>query len=517
MTPREFRRRSLLRRRTWDSITGWLLGTVVVASVGLGAVFWSGLQWTARPVRADGARIMLPDDIERSVGDLVVPARILLLYPGGQGDIGLNDATGSDFLPVWFDIVQVLAHAPTTASKAGSVGLKTFLQAVATYTDAPTAGNGNSAAVEADFGPVVPWSQWLKAVGGAGPNPTGTDPEMERLVILPASAGPCGSSPAVIYLIAGVSVTQLGLSAGDYAPLCSKVAALRNQYETLSYSLVPLSTMKGGLNRTSRNAVADLGGLLVPEQAGLSWWQPGRFNFETPSEPQAYDLAGALFRGDVWPSPDHQDFQTTEGDVLHVDAATGATTAVFAGSASGAAPSWFLALNAAVAVVRTAGGWPPTAWLSQNTYSGTACTLASCTLQQLAFVFSVRYQGLPVLRMQNAPPPLEVVVSGTTARPVQYTRWVPEPTLAVTNAPPPQITAAQAVDQAIAHVPLEYAGAVGEALEVTNVMPTYLDQTYDKSFEPAWAVEIVPATGGNQVDVLVDAIDGHVLDYWQPD
>lgn len=525
---RSRRRAEVRRRRLLEAGTGWLLVVAVGASVAMGAMLWSGALWSATPLVSQDPTLQTPtyvgpEDVgKRTVQDVATPERIVLMYPGHVGDVALGPPTGSngaDFLPVWEDLQAVLAAEQNMIASAGTSGLKPLVQDLGAYANASSDAGG--AAVQADFGPVLPWSQWLGAVQGHLVPPTPNDPAFERLVILPDHLGACGMTPAWLYLVAGTLVHRVAVSAAVFAPLCNEITGLRFGTPD-GYPLTPLDPTP--LSKKASNALADPAGLLVPVQQApaLAWWQPGRLRYESYDSKQAQALAQSLLPDQPWRSRDGSNFITPEGDALEIDAGSGRVLAVFR-QIEGQLPGWFQALDATIPFITTKGGWPPTAWLSGAVSGYANCTLATCPApEDVTFSFSTRYKGLPVLSPYGSAPALFIEMTGKSPHPIQYSRMVPilsdaGGTPDELNPPaPPKVGAAQAINVALEYPPPELTGGSGQTLQVTNVMPTYVPEPYALALEPAWAVELdQPETGALDV-VLVDAMKPAVLGVWRP-
>lgn len=529
------RRRAVFFRHLLEGGTGWLLALLVGASIGLGAMLWSGALWSASPIVVQDPTLnqtyVGSDDVTQgAVQDVVTPERILLLYPGYHGDVALGAPTGSngaDFVPVWADLQTVLSSVQVSvAAAAETTGIKPLTEALKVYAAAPVDAGGG--AVQADFGPLLTWSEWVGATQGPTAPPPAGDPEFERMIILPEHPGACGSVAAWLYLVAGTSVRKVPVAARVFAPLCDTISGLR--YRTPDgYPLVPLNPQS--LSAQAQAAVPEPAGFLVPEQAApaLAWWQPGRLRFESLDDKQATQLAYSLFPDPPWRTRDGN-FTTSEGDALQIDPGSGRILAVFR-RAEGPLQGWAQALDAAVGFINRTGGWPPTAWLSgaKSGYPEGGCTLAECSApNDVTFTFSSRYNGLPVLAPDPTTPALTIQMSGNPAHPLQYSRAVPVPVPILGSqggpsdgadaANPPPVGVAQAINTALQYPPPELIGDSGQvALQVTNVMPTYVPLPATRTFEPAWAVELDPSTGGTPVVVLVDRLnDGAVLGVWRP-
>jgi len=486
------RRRGIVRRRNaWDRVTAWSLGLLVLISVVLGVALWSGAFWSDLPLASVGPSpyVALNSTINGSVDLALMPEWMVLLYPGKGNDIALGEAS----MTVVWDAVRATLVAMQAAQFA--VASKVTYKTMAAQAMALPAGVG----VEVYLGSKVQWSTWDRALGGPA-TWSGIDPQVDRIVVLPAqpvpdcatgTGTPTGAAVADLFTGADTGL-QVDLNLQDY---CNLMGVLKAQ-QGGGYPLAPVVPPAGTL------PVAP--GVLAPVAFN---WQPVPLLAEGLD---AQSLAASIFQDPlsvlVRPSADGgSEFHNSDNWALTVTSSQ-AELVLPPPERASVAPPWDIGLQEAVRYVSTRGGWPLTAWLAQ---SRAQCTLTKCG-SAYEYVFSTRYDNLPVLPPTGTSPAITVRLVGGSGQPVLYARDVPVPGKPIAGFGGTPIDAAAAV-AAVAQTPP--ANLLGVSAQVISVFPAWAP--LQGEMEPAWAVEV---DLGNQdtETVLVDAYRGSVLGTWPP-
>lgn len=487
------RRRRIVRwRRFWDASTSWLLGLLVVISVVLAIALWSGAFWSNLPLASIGSSpyVAANSTAAGNVDLALMPEWMVVLYPGHGGDIALGEAS---MTVVWDAVRATLVGLRAAQFAVGSkVAYKTLVAQEAALP-------GGTAGLEIYLGSPVRWSSWDRALGGPAAW-TGADPLFDRLAILPGKSAPACAAPAAAQQGTAVADLFTGADTGLQVDLnpqayCGLLGVLQTQ-QGGGYPLAPLASAASNL------PVAP--GVLAPTTFA---WQPVRLAVEGLD---ARRLAAAIFPDPlsviVRPSPNGgSEFTDAENWALTVTAG-GAQLVVPPPQHPAAAAPWDVGLQEAVNYVSLRGGWPLTAWLAQ---SQAQCSLTKCG-SAYEYLFSTRYDNLPVLPTTGAAAAITVRLVGGSGQPVLYGRSVPVPGDPIAGFDQSPISAAAAV-AAIAATPP--ASLLGVPAQVLYALPAWVP--LQGELEPAWAVGVEVGNQGDET-VLVDAYRGSVLGTWPP-
>ncbi len=500
------------RRRQAQQLTGWLLGALVAVSVVLGGALWSGVLWSANPllrqagwVPSAGTGYQVPGTVHVGgrLADLAVPARISLLYPGGQGDRVLEDPADPQFVALWNRVRALLLGIDRAQLAAGRrIGYKVAGLAVSRLT-------GGQPGLEVDFGPRLSWSHWVQLWGGPAPTHLPGDPPVTRVVLLPMAPSLTGgggyvSSTPVAYLLAGGAGMVVRVSPAGYQAVSRRVAALRGQPDLSSYAVSRLPSKPSPL------LVAP--GVLAPTRFP---WRPLALRAERLNSAR---LASVLF-----PNSLSVHFHASGGEtvysngrqwLLSVRAAQGALSFfVPRGERPNRAPPWYSGIEAAVHFVDARGGWPLSSWLLQARaqYDQRRCTLASCPRTGYTYSFTTRLAGLPVLSPAGAGSVLSVTISGPALSATFYGRHVP-----VAGRPVPvrgaPISAARAL-RIIGRRPP--APVIGRQVQVIDIFPAWVPlwQPHGQGvLEPVWAITLDPVSHAGVTHPLTALVDAYHAD-----
>ncbi len=486
------RRRLVAMRRFWDRLAGALLALLVLASLALGWVLWSGILWPPlAEVGASPAYVVAgasgygnnpqlalmpewvnllrysPSDVGNDVA--VVSSGMTAVWTALQGlMLSLQPAQWLASKPITYAAVAEQSAAPLPAQPAHIVGLEVFL------------------------GYTAHWSSWEQALGGKAASGA-ADPHFDRIVILPGSPVPdctTGTGGATVDFLAGTAQgTAVALSASQY---CALVSGLTVQ-NTIPLAEVP-TPAQGRTGGTPHLPVAP--GVFAPAHFP---WQPVQLKAEALDPTR---LAASVFPDANTVSErklaDGVQFWNQADWVLTV---TGGEAALVQPAPAGAAPtpSWSAGLQQVVAYVSEhGGGWPPSTRLLRSATVGSA----------RQYLFTTTYQGLPVAPASGELPALNVQVSGVSTQPVVYVRDVPVPGPTLADAAT-AISPVEAVAEVAATPPANLAPvlAASGSAQVVSLFPAWVPG--NGKLEPAWAVGVADAQGVQTV--LVDAFGGGIL------
>ena len=486
----------MLRRRTWDRLTGWVLAALVLTSLILGVALWSGALWSQRAVALGPSRYVAADAVVGlDVAQALRPEWMILLYPDAGNDVAIGDPAGAAV--VWGAVRAMLtALRPAQFAVGTHAGAKTVALAAAGLPR-------GSVGVEINLGSTLQWSVWDRALGGQGVW-SGPNSQFDRIAILPGATPPVCSpagttavgSPVVDFLTVAGAGFEVQVNPGDYCALLAVVDS--QQLRVTGYAVAPVLA--------PATALPVAPGVLAPSAFP---WTPVALRPEGLDPPS---LAASIFPDPLSVVPR----QATDGAFEFQNAADWSLTVtpsqaelvVPAPRAGSSAPEWDVGLAEALRYVDAhGGGWPSTAWLA---WSRAQCTLTKCAPGAFEYEFATRYVGLPVLAPTGSRSAIAVQIVGGNGQPVLYTRDVPVPGVPL----PKPLTAAMSAAQAVAAVAGTLpAGLLGTPTQVVAVFPAWAPLTL---LTPAWAVEVDQGSAGTLETFLVDAYQGAVLGSWPP-
>lgn len=500
-----------------EVLTGTLLAGVVGASLVLGGLIWSGAMWASSPL-AHGSTLSRAYYVEGDVtngGDatgVAVPERIVLLYPQGRDDEALGDPSAPAFSRTWTAVLALLGKVTAGKQLASMqpIGFKQVAKTLAAFSS-PHAPAGpaacTQAGVEVDIGPVVPWNAWLQAASGIAS--TGeASVSVDRIVLLPTAGG--STSGPSLYLFDGAAAESLNLAVGDDNAIEQLVCSLQGQYGPNAYAVAPLSAqLVPDHNPGVHQTVPDAGALLVPGSTDLPSWRPRNLRQES-LDANANSLALSIFPDPLAVhssrGPTGIVFTSAEDWQLTV---SGGRATLFTPPAAGTPPDWGVGLLDALRFVDVRGAWPQTAWLSGVEGSDT-CTFAGCSAPTAyTYLFATRLNQLPVLSPADAAPAVSVTIAGG-GQVTFYARAVPLD--GGETSASPVFSAAAAVEAIYRDPP---AALAGRDFEVVSAVPAWVPLWNQQILEPAWAVEVDQAQGGEPETFLVDAENENVIGLWR--
>lgn len=494
-------------RRTADAASNALLALLVLISLGLAGVLWSGALWAASPAAGQvpgSLSYQVPGDVETggNTTSVAAPERLVLLYPSAQGDVALGNPSSGAFVRAWNAVLALLPRVASGAARP--VGFKDVTAALAAFS-APSPFRGGAACragVEVDIGAALPWSDWLQAATGAAAAPQQWAGAVDRVILLPGGGGTPPGAPE-LFLLEGGSAAAAIVAGSSYTVLEAALCALLPQAQAAGYPVAPLAPagVQSGLPHGVVASVPDPAALLIPEASALPAWRPLQLGAEAPS---ANRLAQAVF-------PDLLAVRrtTSAGSTVFTSATSWMLTVgpsqstLVVPAGSGATPSWDQSLVDALRFVDLRGGWPAGAWLS-GVQPGSACTILACSAAtSFTELFSQREAGLPVLTPADSAPAISVTV-GAGGDPTFYLRAVRLPGAPVGRRP--QVVSAAAAINAVYQTPPP---GVGGPLEVVAVLPAWAP--VGAVLQPVWAVEVDAAPWGRPATALVSAVSGGVV------
>lgn len=495
------RRADLRRRRAWQRATNWALGALVVLSVVLGTVLWSGALWRNRlpPV---GAPYQAPNTVQRAgPASVLLPDRLIVLYPGAAS---VQVAEGTNFAVIWSAAKRILTHLrPAQFAVGSNVGYKAVARRSLSL-------QGSGAGLEIDFGSVFPWSTLDAALGGPAAWRSRPNPLLDTIILLPGASPPrcplvasSGGSAAVDFFLGSDPGLQVPLDPRAY---CALAAVLGNgQGRVAGYPVAPIVV------DSPAAALPVAPGVLAPT---VFPWRPVRLLNEPLNADRLalsiFEDAGAVVIGHA--GGGLTVFRDPQDRTLSVGAGRAVLVVPAPPAAASSAPDWVVGLREAIGYVNTRGGWPRSTWLA---WSRAECTLVKCDPGAYQYGFATSFESLPVLSPTGTPPALSVQIMGGSGQPTLYTRAVPVPGPLVTagGQGPGAISAEQAVLALAATPP---ASLLGASPEVVGVLPAWAPIPTAHVLEPVWALQVHEGTTGGLQTVLVDAYRRTVLGLWPP-